>query len=216
MRRLSVVDCNGDHVRGWLLGQSNHWSDGVLAEGFMRRFLRALRFAALLAALGGCEDRAIRAKVDDAQWQWSNEDNQLRRCMRDHLADYQVRVTGSGAWGRLRVAVYDGETEVYTIDGHEETVLTRIGDVVFVADLNPIAMGCAVVAFDLKQRKQLWVSVLKGNSPQFHSAYRNQVILKRDGDLVVAYGKESNGRYIEFLDSRTGNSVGYKKLPPND
>ncbi len=54
---------------------------------------------------------------------------------------------------------------------------------------------------------------LKGLPLAAHSQYRNQVILERDGDLVVVYGKESNGRYIEFLDARTGKTVGHKKLP---
>ncbi len=123
----------------------------------MRRFLSALLLTALLASLGGCGDRALKAKVDAAQRRWRDDENQLRRGVRDHLANYQARVTErEGGWGRLRVTVFDGGAEVYAFDGHEETTLTRIGDVVFVADLSPIATGCAIVAFNLKAREELW------------------------------------------------------------
>lgn len=164
----------------------------------------------------GCSEGNLKQKVAATDWRWSDEENQLLRCLHAHLSDYEVRVTNpKSEWPPvpLRIEVYDGDAEVYSFEGHDETVLTRIGDVVFVAELSPIATGCAVVAFDLKQRKHLWRTVLKGNPPETHSKYRHQVILARDGNMLVVYGKESNGRYIEFLDAASGKIVGHKTLP---
>lgn len=154
-------------------------------------------------------------RADAAGWEWSDE-NDLLRCVRN-LDDYEVRITrakGARPPDGLRVAVFDGATEVFAIDGHRATVLTRRGGVAFVADFDPGATGCAVVAFDLKNRKELWRAELRGNPPPFHSAYRHQVVFRWEEKWLVVYGDEANGRYIEFLDPATGKTVGHKKLPP--
>jgi hypothetical protein len=165
------------------------------------------------------DERSLQEKADAAEWKWSDYDNSLLHCALHNLQNYELRITRpakSDAWNDrvFRIAIFDGVTEVYSSQGHSETVFTQIGDVVFLAHLNPMCTGCAVEAFDLKQRKQLWMSRLIGNPPQVHSKYRHQVNIMNENGVVVVYGKEDEGRYIEYLDARTGKTVGHKKLPP--
>jgi hypothetical protein len=167
----------------------------------------------------GPEDvRNLQDKADTAKWEWSDYDNSLLHCALHNVTAYEVRISRPKVteheWEPFRISIFDGATEIYTFRGHSETVFTQIGDVIYVADLSPIATGCSVIAYDLKNRKQLWKCRLKGNPPEFHSRYRHQVNITNDDGVVVVYGKEDNGRYIEYLDARAGKTIGHKQLPP--
>jgi hypothetical protein len=116
-------------------------------------------------------------------------------------------------WDEFVVRVLRRGEIVYSFTAHAETVFTQIGDVIYWAKYNRIATGCSILAYDLKKRELLWTCDLIGNSPWFHSKYRNQVNIAQDGDLIVVYGKESNGRYIEYVDTKSGKTVGHKALP---
>ena len=191
----------------------------------MTRILRPSLMALLLVTpYGWTMDGAVptveQQKADTAQWEWSDHYANLLYCVAHHLEDYEVRVvrpTGA-TWARkpFRIEVLDNGVEACSFRGHDETVFTQIGDVLYVADFSPIATGCSLVAFDLKGRKQLWKCQLKGNPPLMHSRYRHQVNITTDGHVIVVYGKESNGRYIEYVDTKTGKTVGHKKLPPSE
>ena len=82
------------------------------------------------------------------------------------------------------------------------------------AEFHPHASGCAVVAYDLKARRQIWRSELKGLGPVDHSKYFNAVRVEPLSDEVLAiYGKESAGRYVEIVSLKTGRTVGHKVFP---
>jgi hypothetical protein len=164
------------------------------------------------------EPKKLQEKAEAAQWKWSDYENNLLHCALHNLTGYEVRITRpKGAemeWEPFRVSILDGNAEVYAFRGHSETVFTQLGDVIYVAELRPIRTGCSVVAFDLKARRELWKCHLNGNPPNAHSMYRHQVNITHEDGVVVVYGKESNGRYIEYVDARSGKIVGHKKLPP--
>jgi hypothetical protein len=71
------------------------------------------------------------------------------------------------------------------------------------------------VAWDLKAKKQLWKTNLKGLGGIIHFQYHNAVNLDLDGQAVRVRGKESAGRYIEYVDRKTGKTVGHKVYPKN-
>ena len=62
---------------------------------------------------------------------------------------------------------------------------------------------------------------MHGLGPIKHSGYSNQVAMEADHQLITVRGKESMGRYIEFLDPRTGRILGHRiyegpyRLKPN-
>ena len=57
------------------------------------------------------------------------------------------------------------------------------GGVLYRAEFHPHASGCAVAAYDLKVRRQLWRSELRGLGPVDHSKYFNAV---RPGNVLIA------------------------------
>ena len=81
---------------------------------------------------------------------------------------------------------------------------------IYYADYCPISTGCRLIAYDLKENRHLWVSYLMGIGGTGHSRYSNNVCLKKKGDDIVVYGDESHGKYIEFVDMKTGATVGHR------
>jgi hypothetical protein len=181
-------------------------------------------FAMLIFSAVGCAPRAeelagpYQKKADAAEWRWSDQEASLHYSTLHQIKGYEVRIIrpadSKRPWDPLTVRIVDKDAEVCSFSAHSETVFTQRGDVLYVAHFSPIATGCSVVAYDLKARKELWKCHLKGNPPPGHSEYRHQVNITADGDAVLVYGKESNGRYIEYVDAETGKTVGHKKLPP--
>jgi hypothetical protein len=186
--------------------------------------------AALLVLLGcGPEPTLPRAEepgpaetdyqkqADAAQWSWEPKQANLLFCVRRDLRDYQVEIvcpkqTFPPAGEPLTVRLTDDGKEVYSFKAHDGTVFTRRGDVLYIARFSPIATGCSVVAHDFKAKKELWKAELKGIGPVDHSKYRNEVTVTTTAadDAILVTGKEAAGRYIEYLDARSGKTVGHK------
>lgn len=186
----------------------------------MTRAVRCWILLIVAAPLGCGPDGGTdyQKKADAAEWKWSDDYASLLYSMSQHLDGYEVQIIRPKAaamlWEPFTVRVLDGGDEACSFTGHAKTVFAQLGDALYVAKFCPIATGCSVVAYDLKGRKKLWECPLQGNSPPFHSKYLHLVNITMDGKAVVVYGKESNGRYIEYVDARTGKTIGHKKLPP--
>jgi len=129
------------------------------------------------------------------------------------LSDHYVEVTNrtTQPWNSLTIRI-GISGEVLTWEGHPGTTFVRHRDVLYLSDYYPLRTGCAVIAFDLNTRKQLWRSHLIGVPCIGHSKYSNVVDMEFKDNLVVVYGWESAGRYIEKVDPKTGESVYHKLL----
>src|SRR5262245_9171562 len=173
-----------------------------------------LRILVELAILAASLDRlgALHEIAEKTPWRWSDEKATLRYCIDHYLRDYQAEIVRVEKWldHPFIIQIKEGKKAVHSWKGHEETVLVNRGKRLFVADFNPIGSGCLVVAVDLADGRQLWKTQLRGNGPVRHSKYRNQVNIEANDDLVIVRGKESSGRYIEFLDIKTGKTVGHR------
>jgi len=103
---------------------------------------------------------------------------------------------------------------------HEGQVFKGVKDVIYYADFVVFDNGCAVVAYDLKQKKQLWRTSLQGVGLVTHSDYRNWgVNLEVDDQAVMVQGHEQGGDYIEYLEVKSGKTLGhrrFKRKPPHD
>ncbi len=163
------------------------------------------------------KENEYRRRANAADWRWSEEQTRLDYCVENNLHGYTIRTAPrKDAWvdEDIQISVFNDNDEVYTFHGHKETVFVQIEDVLYVAAYCPISTGAEIVAFDLKARTQLWRCPLRGNPPDFHSKYQHQIILEVEDGMIVAYGAEGHGRYIEYVDPKRGKSVGLKKLPP--
>src|SRR5262249_49755683 len=121
-----------------------------------------------------------------------------------------------------RISVLSGPGEIYTFAGYTETVFVQFKDVLYVARTGPD--DCQIVAYDLKARKELWACPLRGNPTGIHLWHCSRfgrhpmpVIrtnIEVDGDALLVFGKDWGGRFVEYVDLRSGKTIGYKKLPP--
>jgi len=151
-------------------------------------------------------------------WRWSNEKANLDWCIEKHLSDFDAEVMRSQEDGLLvNIRKKKDSKILYVIkEAHENTVFARWKDVLYIAEYSPIGPGCSVVAVDLTSGKELWRSYLEGNSPKINLEYRNLVNIETDGELIIVFGNETHGRYIEYLDLRSGKTLANKKLEPID
>jgi hypothetical protein len=148
-------------------------------------------------------------------WQWYDLKARLSYCIRRHLQHYQVEIVSpKDAFFQgdnpLTIRLKEEGKEVCAFRADWETVFTRWGDRLYLADYHFAASGCTVIAIDLKNGKELWRSRLRGLGFIVHSIYENSVNIQTDGKAVIVWGNESAGRYVEFLDVVTGKTVGHK------
>jgi hypothetical protein len=156
-------------------------------------------------------DPEYQAKAEATLWTWPDSPATLQDCIARHLRDYDVLVGESPSpWEPLNIVIRskDGDREVY-FRGHQGTVLTRWQYTLFLADFSPIRAGCMVRAIDLRTGEEAWKTHLKATSCPGHSMYRNRVTLENDGQVVTVHGDEAYARYIEFVDCRTGRTLGH-------
>jgi hypothetical protein len=155
-------------------------------------------------------------KAELAAWRWSESENSIMFCVANRLNQYDVKVVRMAApasWiDALRLEIWDKNVQLAAFNAHFESVFAAKGDVVYFAKLVPMAAGCEVIAFDLKEKRELWKCYLRGNPPRSHSKYRHQVTIDFEDGVVVVHGKESNGRYIEYIDPTSGTTIGHRKL----
>jgi outer membrane protein assembly factor BamB len=147
-------------------------------------------------------------------WRWSDEKATLAYCTKEHLADYEVElVEPEKYYTTINIRNKDDRKAIYSIiEGHKSIVFTRWQDTLFIAEFSPASSGCAVVALDLKTGKRIWRTDLEGIGPTGHSEYSNQVNIETDGDLVIVYGNEAHGKYVEQLNINTGKTVANTKF----
>jgi hypothetical protein len=146
-------------------------------------------------------------------WSWPSETAAPEACARAFGGGYEVDIvepTGPSSYRRIRVR-QDGE-EIIAWRAHSASVFVRHGDTLYYADFHPNATGCAVVAYNLRRREELWKTPLLGMGAVSHSMYTNRVNMKVDRDHLIVYGDEASGRYIELLNAATGRTVAHRVI----
>jgi hypothetical protein len=149
-------------------------------------------------------------KADEAPWQWSEARASTADCAKRLRGGYAAEVEPRDKFGGVVIRIVKDGRVVHFFEGHPRTVFAVRHDVLYYADFGRASTGCAVVACDLRAGKQLWKARLKGLGPIAHKDYRNDVNLDLEKYAVCVRGKECLGRYIEFVDLRTGATVGHK------
>ncbi|HZY91013.1 MAG TPA: hypothetical protein VFE78_39690 [Gemmataceae bacterium] len=152
-------------------------------------------------------------KAKEAPWLWSDEGATPEGAAKRLPAGYRAEVEKRDSWGGAVIHVVKDGNVVHYFDGHLRTVFAVRDDVLYYADYHPSSSGCAVMAYDLRRKKQLWKTHLKGLGGVDHSKYHNAVNLDLEKYAVCVRGKESFGNYIEYVDPRTGKTVGHKVYP---
>jgi hypothetical protein len=152
-------------------------------------------------------------KAKEAPWEWSEERAGPEASAKRLPAPYKAEVEPPGTWGDTVIRIVKHGAVVHYFRGNYRTAFAVRDDILYYADLDPICSGCAVIAYDLRKHRQLWKAQLTGLGGVCHSKYRNAVNLSLEKYAVCVRGKESAGNYIEFVDLRTGKTVGHKVYP---
>lgn len=149
--------------------------------------------------------------ADETGWQFA-EQKSVESQVADELKGYKASVIQEASGeGYLSIQVSEDGKAAASVTVHQQSALRQRDGILYYADFHPHSSGCAVVAFDLKAKKQLWKADLKGLGGIDHSKYFNAVRMEvLDDDTLRVFGKESAGRYVEIVDRGTGKTVGHK------
>jgi hypothetical protein len=158
------------------------------------------------------EEKDYQKIADKEEWKWVPERASAREGAKNFKGDFKAGVVERDVNGfkSVNINFTKGDDVVFTIEGHAETVFAGRDNVVYYADFSQAASGCVVIAYDLGTKKQLWKTNLKGLGPIGHTRYRNRVTLDIKDDAVHVLGNEAAGKYVEYLDLKTGKTVGHK------
>lgn len=140
------------------------------------------------------------------KWEWSDEKASISHYFLHGSNEYQlelVRGVMADSWD-MQVRISDGSQNLLKWDTHRFGAFVIKDEVIVYADFSFVASGCELIAFDLKDQKQLWRVTLKGVGPVSHSEYVNRINLELRRDQVVVYGKETAGQYIEVRNLKNG------------
>src|ERR1017187_10791829 len=112
-------------------------------------------------------------KIADATlWTWAAERASVGDSFLKFPNTYQVElIRKKNKYGEITIRLLDDGKELIAWDGHYRSVFFLNGDVLVYAAFHPSSTGCAVVAYDLKNGKQLWKTALTGLGPIRHFRY---------------------------------------------
>ncbi len=152
------------------------------------------------------------AVVEKMEWKWDEKRTTPQASMSQLGPGFVLKLEPKKENPRSQPLTISREGQAdFVWQGHPNTVFVRRGDVLYLADFNPITSGCSIVAFDLKAGKPVWRTHLVGIAVA-HSKYRNLINLDVDDKHLTIYGNEMGGRYIELLDFKTGATVGHRVM----
>jgi hypothetical protein len=151
--------------------------------------------------------------ADEMAWDWPKEKASLKYCSKHYKGAFELEMeTAVDQRARNTLVKFkdaDGK-KFFSLLAHSNTVFVEKDNILYYTDFSPYSSGCSLVAYDLQASKELWKTDLKGLGPIEHFKYRNAVVLDiKDGALRVL-GNESSGKYVEFVDMKTGKTVGHR------
>jgi hypothetical protein len=173
--------------------------------------------AAACALPAAADDKVDYQKVaGDASWDWRPERADVLYSAMNAPKEYTIEVVRpKDKFGEPTIRFIRDDKTLYSLAGHAQTTFVIDGSVLYYADYSQYASGCALVAYDLKDQKQLWKTSLQGLGPIAHFRYRNEVAVEAVPDAILVRGKESAGKYIEYVDRKSGQTMGHKIFKDN-
>jgi hypothetical protein len=149
-------------------------------------------------------------QANQATWQWEPGRASVFHSFLAYQGDYQVEILRQKEQFGLLVRFTDRGKHLYALEAHAGTVFAQRDHVLYLADFNPHSSGCTLVAYDFEAKRHLWKTPLQGLGPIDHTKYHNAVTLEVGDDVLTVYGQESAGKYVEYVDRKTGKTVGHK------
>ena len=156
--------------------------------------------------------------VQDEEWTWFPERASIAYSLLNKPDGYEVQLVRPAEWAasgnKVQVRIVKAKETIHQWDTHLGGAFVFSGSTLVYSNHLEAAPGCELIAWDLKNAKQLWATTLKAVPVGPTSQYRNQINLKIQGDEIIVYGDESRGQYIEKVDLETGKTI-YHQLGPD-
>ena len=147
----------------------------------------------------------------NAEWCWHESQANIAAYFIQSPARYEIRMIRKERKGYgFKVQIFDGEKLTYEWESNSKEAFLFAGTTLIYTEHHTTIPGCTLIAIDLKKRKQIWTNSLTGLSKignRVWSGYHNQVALKLREEIVVVYGNELHGQYVETVDIETGKTV---------
>ena len=130
------------------------------------------------------------------------------------MLDYDAELDRGDVFNTpISIRTKDKKRLVYDLKKASDELFSRWKETLFIAEYCPGSTGGVVAAIDLSTSKQLWKSRLQAIGFAWGSKYSNHgVNIETDGEKVIIYGNESNGKYVEHLDIKSGKMLLNKKF----
>jgi hypothetical protein len=172
---------------------------------------------ALLHGVSLFADESVdyQARADQAKWDWNKDKTELAYYVKACEGMFEVTAAKSAPekpWSDYTLQVSEAKKVLYETKVHGSTAFRIRGNTLYLTKFHRYANGCALVAIDLSTKSQVWQTPLQGIGAIPHFKYSNQVTLDLDGPVAIVYGNESAGNYIEFVDLKTGKTVGNRRF----
>lgn len=156
-------------------------------------------------------------KIEKYDWSWDDQKVGPLNCAFRSNGDLRFRITTyPSTRHRLDIAVLRNDISVFNWQGHYASVFCVATDRMYFADWSTSTSGGKVVAVDLVSGQEIWRKPLKALGDIQHSSYQTLFNIEVNENIVVVWGNESQGRYVEFKNSQTGETIGHKIFPKEE
>ncbi len=147
---------------------------------------------------------------DGEFWRGKEDVNLLEYIVQEsgHYDFLIVRKPNDLHW-QLKIKVQQDGTDLYVWEAYPQSAYQISRGVIYYTHFSPIASGMTLTAYDLQNKKELWRNELIGMGPISHSRYWNSGahLSFTEDTLIEVVGKESAGKYIEYVDPSTGKTL---------
>ena len=130
-------------------------------------------------------------------WQFFVDRASILHYLQNKPKGFEVQIFRPEEWepgSSIRVRILKEGKAIHKWDSHTEGAFVFVGSTVVYSDHHPIAPGCRLIAWDLKESKQLWATSLKAVPALDTSQYQNQINMTIEEGQITVFGNESYGQ----------------------
>ena len=146
-------------------------------------------------------------------WQFFVDRASILHYLQNKPKGFEVQISRPEEWelgnSSIRVRILKEGKAIHKWDSHTEGAFVFVGSTVVYSDHHPNAPGCRLIAWDLKESKQLWATSLKAVPALDTSQYQNQINMTIEEGQITVFGNESYGQYIETVDLKSGKTTSH-------
>ena len=147
------------------------------------------------------------------KWHFSPDYASILYYLENKPKGFEVQISRLEEWERgglkLHVRILKEGKTIHKWDSHTGGAFVFVGSSVVYSDHHPNAPGCRLIAWDLKESKQLWATSLKAVPYLASSQYVNQINMTIEEGQITVFGNESYGQYIETVDLKSGKTTSH-------